>query len=215
MKYQRAFILALVLLLAGNIANAQQSQFGCAVNKTSPPTNTWHWPAGTLVKVHLVRGMFTPDQQLVIREVMDQWNNLSGQVGAEIKYKFEGEVARPPDAVGDLTLTRIEIMRGTNKKFFAYFFPTRNADGLLHSGIITFDFQTTDLAALKSLVAHEISHGMGLFDCKSCKRGSTIMNGFSGVNKGNGLVGPSACDLHTVKALFQQQQKAVRHFANH
>lgn len=208
MKYFHLLILSL-LLLAGT-AHAQRLLVGCDANKTAPPTNTWHWPEGTLVKVQLIRGMFKPSEQAVIREVMAEWNDLSEELGIGIKYQFAGEVDEAKDDFGQLTLTRIEIMKGTNNKFFAYFFPTRRGDGLLRSAIITFDFDTTDTAALKSFVAHEISHGMGLFDCKSCKSKSSIMRGFPGVNQGNGLVAPSACDVYTVKSLFEQERTALR-----
>jgi hypothetical protein len=213
MKYFHLLILSL-LLLAGKTANAQRLQVACDANKTAPPINSWHWPEGTLVKVQLIRSMFKPSEQAVIREVMSEWNDLSEQLGIGIKYAFAGEVDEARDDFGQLTLTRIEIMKGTNNKFFAYFFPTRRGDGLLRSAVITIDFNTTDTAALKSFVAHEIAHGMGLFDCKSCKSKSTIMRGFPGVNEGNGLVAPSACDVRTVKSLFEHERTALR-FSNH
>lgn len=209
MKFQRAILIALVFLI-GITAQAQQPVKACATNKNSPPPNTWHWPEGTHVKVYLMRGMFKPADQQAIREVIDQWNSLSEHVGAGIKYDFEGEVDQAKDSIGFLTLTRIEIMKGTNNKLYAYFFPTRNTDGLIHSAIITFDFNTTDAAALKSYVSHEMGHGMGLWDCKSCEGKSTIMKGFPGVNKGNGLVAPTTCDLHVVKSVFNQGRKLAK-----
>ena len=205
MNYQRTTLLALLLLI-GSAVHAQQMVKPCDTNKNSPPANTWHWPAGTRVKVFFIRGMFTPTEQQAVREVMNQWNSLSEQAGAWIKYEYAGEADKHEDGEGYLTLTRVDIMKGTNGKFYAYFFPTRAADGLIHSAQITFDFKTTNATALKSYAAHELGHGMGLWDCKSCKGRSTIMNSFPGVSKGNGLVAPCACDIHVVKTLFVRKR---------
>lgn len=157
-----------------------------------------------------MQGMFTPSEQQAIREVMDQWNGLSEQAGSGIKYDYAGEVGLHENAEGYLTLTRIEIMKGTNNRYYAYFFPTHNPDGLIRSAQITFDFKTTDATALKSYVAHELAHGMGLWDCKSCQGKSTIMNGFPGVNKSNGLIAPSTCDIQVVKTLFNNERKLAQ-----
>lgn len=204
MNYQCIILLSLLLLLTGSAVHAQSSVKQCSTNKTSPPASSWHWPADMRVKVFLIQGMFTQSEQQAIREVMEQWNSLSEQLGTGIKYVYAGEVGQHENGEGYLTMTRIEIMKGTNNRFYAYFFPTRAADGSLRSALITFDFKTTNVKALKSLVAHELGHGMGLWDCKSCKGRSTIMNGFPGVNNDNGLVAPSACDMQVVKTLFEQ-----------
>lgn len=209
MKSRYIIFLALLLLI-GSAAHAQQRVKECTTNKNSPPASTWHWPAGTRLKVFLMQGMFTSSEQQAIRQVLENWNNLSEQLGAGIKYDYAGEVSQHENGKGYITLTRIEIMKGTNNRFYAYFFPTRSNDGSLRSAQITFDFKTTDVTALKSLVAHELGHGMGLWDCKSCKGGSTIMNGFPGVNKDNGLVAPSACDIQVVKTLFEQEMRLAQ-----
>lgn len=203
MNYQLTMLLAFLLLM-GSAVHAQQLVKPCTANKNSPPASTWHWPEGTRVKVFFMQGMFSPSERQAIREVMVQWNDLSELTGAGIKYDYAGEIGLHENGEGYLTLTRIEIMKGTNNRYYAYFFPTCNPDGSIRSAQIAFDFKTTDVTALKSFVAHELGHGMGLWDCKSCKGGSTIMNGFPGVNKGNGLVAPSGCDMQVIKTLFDQ-----------
>lgn len=210
MNHQRIILLSLLLLFTCSAAHAQSSVKQCSTNKNSPPASSWHWPAGTRVRVFLIRGMFTPSEQQAIREVMEQWNSLSGQSGAGINYDFAGEINQHENGEGYLTLTRIEIMKGTNNRYYAYFFPTRATDGSMRSAQITFDFKTTNVKALKSLVAHELGHGMGLWDCKSCKGRSTIMNGFPGVNSGNGLIAPSACDIQVVKMHFEQERRLAQ-----
>jgi hypothetical protein len=56
-------------------------------------------------------------------------------------------------------------------------------------------------------MAHELGHGMGLWDCETCKKKGTIMNGFPGINKDNGLIAPSRCDLVTLKDVYKQERQ--------
>ena len=51
-------------------------------------------------------------------------------------------------------------------------------------------------------MAHELGHGMGLENCPSCKKNQTIMNSFPAINRDNGLVSPSPCDLEVVRGFM-------------
>ena len=57
-------------------------------------------------------------------------------------------------------------------------------------------------------MAHELGHGMGLWDCRNCKKKRTIMNAFPGINKDNGLIEPSLCDLEVVRQVYQRRLAA-------
>jgi hypothetical protein len=81
------------------------------------------------------------------------------------------------------------------------------SDGLLLSAWIDFDIATTNPKALQGFMAHELGHGMGLWDCTSCKKNKTIMNGFPGINNNNGRVAPSECDLEVVRQIYQLQRR--------
>lgn len=199
----RYTLLLTLLLLAGNTVHAGQPGSPCTINKNAPAANTWHWPTGTHVKVYFERGMFTTDEQQAILEVAAQWNQWSEQIGTGIRYEHAGEIGSIIDGKGYLTLTRGAVKKTSGGKHNACFYAYPDEKGLVRSAWITFDVKTKDLAALKSYVAHELAHGMGLQDCLSCQDKSTIMSGFSGgVNKGNGLMAPSQCDLEVVKTLF-------------
>jgi hypothetical protein len=56
-------------------------------------------------------------------------------------------------------------------------------------------------------MTHELGHGLGLYDCTTCKKKKTIMNGFPGVNRDNGLVEPSPCDLEVVRNVYELQRR--------
>src|SRR6185436_1917495 len=53
-------------------------------------------------------------------------------------------------------------------------------------------------------------HGLGLWDCLSCKKKRTIMSGFPGRDKDNGLAAPSRCDLATVRDIYHQERLVAR-----
>jgi hypothetical protein len=60
---------------------------------------------------------------------------------------------------------------------------------------------------LQGFMAHELGHGMGLQDCESCRKKKTIMNSFPGINKDNGLIAPSTCDLQVVRQVYELQRR--------
>jgi len=106
-----------------------------------------------------------------------------------------------------LTVTRREVHR-SDRKHYAFFNPLKQSDdGLLISAWIDFDFATTSPHALQGFMAHELGHGMGLWDCTTCKKKQTIMNAFPGINSDNGLIAPSACDLEVVRQVYRLQRQ--------
>ena len=115
----------------------------------------------------------------------------------------------PQAAFGPLLLLTFRFAdRGAATGHYAFFYPLSwDRDGLLISAWIDFDVATTSLKALRSFMAHELGHGMGLWDRKTCKKNQTIMNGFPGINRDNGLVSPSDCDLEVVRQVYQQQRQ--------
>jgi hypothetical protein len=78
---------------------------------------------------------------------------------------------------------------------------------LLVSAWIDLDFGITDPGALEGFMAHEMGHGLGLWDCPDCKKKQSLMNSFPGINKNNGLVVPSSCDVVTMRNLYQEERQ--------
>lgn len=205
---KQALLSLIFFLLCCGVAVGQQVQ-PCATHRNAPPPSAYYWPPDTEVKVYLVEGMFTPIQQDTILEAMASWSRASEQVGAGVTFKYAGETSRLVTCGGCLTVTRREVFKH-DKKHYAFFNPLRrDSAGLLIAAWIDFDFATTDPKALRGFMAHELGHGMGLWDCKTCRKKETIMNGFPGINKDNGRIEPSVCDLEVVKQVYQLERRVA------
>ena len=178
----------------------------CFTNHNAPPKNGYYWRPDTNVKVHFRRGMFTAKQKAALLAAMKTWSDSTVDNDSGVSFSFAGEVDQLATCKGCLTITRRNVFK-SDPKHYALFNPLQDGDGLLTSAWIDFDFAATKPEALQGFMAHELGHGLGLWDCKSCKRKQTIMNGFPGINKDNGLVGPSPCDLEVVRQVYQLQRR--------
>jgi hypothetical protein len=161
------------------------------------------------VKVYFWHSMFSQEQQKTLILAMENWSMAAAEAGAGITFSYAGESDGLARCNSCLTITRREVYK-TDRRHYAFFNPLRqDSDGLLISAWIDFDFAIVSPQALQGFMAHELGHGMGLWDCKTCKKKKTIMNGFPGINRDNGLIAPSNCDLEVVKQVYQLERRVV------
>ena len=179
----------------------------CISNRSAPPINVYYWPPDTKVNVYFVRGMFTAEQRRTLLAAMKTWSDSALQIDAGVIFSYAGDVDQLATCKACLTVSRREVYRN-DRKHYAFFNPLQmDSDGLLASAWIDFDFATTRPQALQGFMAHELAHGMGLWDCESCQKRKTIMNSFPDINKDNGLIAPSTCDLEIVRQVYQLQRR--------
>ena len=179
----------------------------CTTNRTAPPVGEYHWPADTEVKVYFVRSMFSPEQTTVLLEAMKTWNMASVENGSGVRFSYAGEVESRVSCRSCLTVTRRDVF-ARDKHHYAFFHPMYREEGrLLVSAWIDLDVGIKDPKALQGFMAHEMGHGLGLWDCTSCKNKRSIMNGFPGINQNNGLLVPSRCDLATMRSVYQEERQ--------
>jgi hypothetical protein len=182
----------------------------CVSKHNAPPVNGYYWPPDTNVKVYLKRGMFTVEQRAMLLAAMKTWSDSAVHTDAGVSFSYGGEVDQLATCKGCLTVSRREVYKN-DRQHYAFFNPLKqSSDGLLVSAWIDFDFATTKPQALQGFMAHELGHGMGLWDCESCQKKKTIMSSFPGVNKDNGLIAPSTCDLQVVRQVYQLQRRVDR-----
>lgn len=206
----RLIFLTIVLFVGAVELVAQERSKPCVTNRDAPPVSAYYWPADTNVKVYFTRGMFTPEQRFMLLAAMETWSEVATETGAGITFTYFGDVDQIASCTGCLTVTRREVHR-QDRKHYAFFNPLKqSSDGLLISAWIDFDFATTKPQALQGFMAHELGHGMGLWDCVKCGKKKTIMNAFPGINDDNGLVAPSHCDRQVVRQVYELQRRLDR-----
>jgi predicted Zn-dependent protease len=181
----------------------------CTTNRTAPPVGPYYWPADTEVKVYFMRNVFDVEQRAAILEAMATWTVVGSEIGSGIKFIDAGETDDRQPCSGCLTIRRNNVYK-QDKHHYAFFYPMNRVDRLLVSAWIDLDFGITKPDALKGFMVHELGHGLGLWDCTSCKKKQTIMNGFPGLNKNNGLTSPSTCDVATVKNVYHEERHIAR-----
>ena len=180
----------------------------CKTNRDAPPVGPYHWPADSNVKVYFVRDMFTANQRAALLDAMAVWTLVSQEIGSGVKFTDAGETESRMSCRGCLTIRRRDVYK-QDKHHYAFFYPMSEEEGrLLVSAWIDLDFGITNPKALAGFMAHELAHGLGLWDCTTCGKKRSLMNGFPGINKDNGLFAPSRCDLATVRQVYQEERLA-------
>jgi len=181
----------------------------CQENRDAPPVGMYHWPAGATVKVFFIRNLFTPEQRTAALEAMAVWTGASSEIASGVTFVDAGDTDTRQTCESCLTIRRKDVLK-QDRHHYAFFYPMNRVDRLLISAWIDLDFGIKKPEALKSFMAHELGHGMGLWDCESCKKKRTIMNAFPGLNKDNGLQAPSRCDLAIVRGVYQEERMISR-----
>jgi hypothetical protein len=205
------FLISILLVQFTLVAGQSPSE--CKTNQSAPPAGLYAWPSGAQVKVYLMRGMFTAAQQQALIRAMEFWSQAAKRNDAGVTLLYGGETDDARNCNNCLTVTRREVY-GDNRKYYALFVPMgKTADEprqeLLRSARIEFDVATTEPHALQGYMAHELGHGMGLWDCPKCKKKQTIMSGFPGVNRDNGLIEPSVCDLEVMRLVYEKKRRVT------
>ena len=199
--------ITLLLFAGATHALAQRPAPDCVTNRNSPPANSYYWPPDTSVKVYFMRGMFTPEQRETLLAAMSTWSDAAKDAGAGVTFSYAGDTERLSQCNACLTVTRRDVHQHDNKHY-AFFNPLeQDRDGLLVSAWIDFDFATTKPQALLGFMTHELGHSLGLWDCATCKKKQTIMNGFPSINRDNGRLTPSPCDLEVVRNVYELHRR--------
>jgi len=200
-------VITLLLFAGATHALAQQPAPDCVTNSNAPPANSYYWPPDTSVKVYFMRGMFTPEQRETLLAAMSTWSDAAKDAGAGVTFSYAGDTERLSQCNACLTVTRRDVHQHDNKHY-AFFNPLeQDRDGLLVSAWIDFDFATTKPQALLGFMTHELGHSLGLWDCATCKKKQTIMNGFPSINRDNGRLTPSPCDLEVVRNVYDLHRR--------
>ncbi len=206
---RKLLVLISLVLVQFLLVMGQTKTSECKTDRSAPPVGRYSWPFDANVQVYFVRGMFTKEQQQALMKAMAFWSESAKRNGTGVTFLYAGETDGPRNCNSCLTVTRREVYKNDHKHY-AFFVPLgMKADGILKSAWIDFDVATIEPQALQGFMAHELAHGMGLWDCPKCKKKQTIMSGFPGINKNNGLIEASACDLEVVRQVYDRQRHGL------
>lgn len=198
--------------LYGPGASAESSKrdpIACKTKKSAPPVSLYVWPPDATIQVYFMRGVFTSEQRQKLAAAMKAWNHGAQKIGAGVTFKDAGETDRRVTCKQCLTIAR-KNPKVKGNHFYATFYPVdHQRNGWLNSAWIEFSPETTDPKALQGYMAHELGHSLGLDNCPTCGNRKSIMNSFSAVNRHNGLLSPSYCDLEVVKKVYDGHRKVA------
>ena len=203
------FTILFLILLIPIAGSAQEANQICKTNLNAPPTGAYFWSPDAPVKVYFAKSAFTAEQRKALRDTIETWSREAGRIGTGIKFSYAGDSDGLASCQNCLTITSGEVYK-TDRRNYAYFMPSKWNGSFLASAWIELDLNTTDPTVLQGFMAHELAHSMGLGDCPSCKKRKTIMNGFPGINRGNGSISPSNCDLEVVRELYREQRRITQ-----
>jgi len=181
----------------------------CRVGHEAPPIGFWTWAANAHVKVYIVSNDFTSEQVPYLLTAFKNWSGVSHQTGSGVTFEYQGSATRQLTCENCLTVMRGPVFdKSTRHATELKAFSVRH-DQIITYAAIVIDPKLTDTVAIMDAVAHELGHNLGLLDCYTCKKKSTLMNQFKEMNVPNGVSTPTPCDIAQVREAYQELKVRV------
>lgn len=211
-KPRLALLSALVALLvavcspAASAQNLESAVQGCKVGVRAPANGNSAWASNSRVKVYLLMKGFTPTEIAPVLAPLRSWNAVSAVTGSGVILEYAGETDVEQSCENCLTIMRGSVSGNANRKAvgnlrgYAY---ADNGQIMIRAALII-EPNLANLTELTDVVAHELGHTFGLYDCYTCKSKSTLMNQFKGLNAPNEVSAPTDCDIAQVAATYRQ-----------
>lgn len=168
----------------------------CLVNTNAAEEASRRWPADANVTVYVLRNDFAATELVSITRAIDHWNTALFEINLDVRFSFGAERDNLQSVENSITIKRGSTY--ANHRHLAEIYPIFKSPQHLHSALIVVDQGVTDCDALTSVLIHEFGHSLGLDDCPTCHRGTTIMALYRGRNRGNDTEGPTTCDKSVV-----------------
>lgn len=182
----------------------------CQVGRNAAATGFWAWPAGTRVKVYLRRKDFRSEEVPYLLAPLEHWNSVSDATTSGVRFEYAGTTDEQLTCEDCLTLMRGTVFDKSKRHVTETHAYSVHRDQLIAYAAIVIDPALTNLQSLSNAVSHELGHNLGLLDCYGCKRNTTLMTGFKGLNVPNALEAPSACDVAQVREAYAELKIHVR-----
>jgi hypothetical protein len=212
MKVKIILSVFLILLVFGTNARNASSKppAPCRIGEQAPPIGFWTWAANARVKVYILTADFKPDDLPYLRKALDNWNSTSGTNGSGVTFEYQGPTLKELTCANCLTLMRGPVFDKSRRHATELRAFSMRHDQIINYAAIVIDPSLTNQKALMDAVAHELGHNLGLLDCYTCKKKSTLMNQFKALNVPNDMAVPTPCDVAQVRAAYNELKVRVR-----
>ena len=205
-------LLSLIVALGTRDAHTQNAKVlaPCRVGQQAPPIGFWTWAANAHVKVYIVTADFTREQVPYLLTALQNWNSASELTGSGVKFEYQGSVKQQLSCENCLTILRGSVFDKTKRHATELRAFSMRHDQIISYAAIVIDPELTNPTALMEAMAHELGHNLGLLDCYTCKKKSTLMNQFKAMNVPNDMAEPTPCDIAQVREAYQELRVRVR-----
>jgi hypothetical protein len=199
-----AFILVFVITVwaISAAAQVQNSVVACRVGSQAPAFGFWTWAANSRVKVYIRSSDFAAAEVPYLLTPLRNWDAASAETGSGVRFNYQGGALEQELCENCLTIMRGQVFDRTTQHATELRVFSARGDQIITYAAIVIDYSLTNPRTLTNAVAHELGHNLGLLDCYTCKRRSTVMNQFRAMNVVNDMEGPTDCDKAQVRAAY-------------
>ena len=191
-------------------AQSVTSPAPCRIGQQAPAIGFWRWAPNARVQVYVRSADFDPEQLPYVLTALHNWNSASEQTGSGVKFEYQGNTVQQRACENCLTILRDRVFDKSRRHATELKAYSARDNQIITSAAILVDPVLTNPKALLNALVHELGHNLGLLDCYSCKRKSTVMNQFEAVNVPNDMERPTSCDIAQVRQAYKELKLLVR-----
>jgi hypothetical protein len=182
----------------------------CRIGHQASATGFWTWAPNARVQVYIRSADFAPEQLPYLLTALHNWNSASEETGSGVKFEYQGNTVQQRACENCLTILRDRVFDKTMRHATEIRAYSARDNQIITSAAIVVDPVLTNPRALLNALVHELGHNLGLLDCYTCKRESTVMNQFEAVNVPNDMERPTSCDIAQVRQAYKELKLLVR-----
>jgi hypothetical protein len=194
---------AQLLIVPSPSATEKLERPACRVGSNATRAGFWAWGYGSRVKVYMRSNDFTVEESKSLLQSLEIWNRASVLTKSGVMLEYVGTTDEAQVCENCLTIVRGKPAEKGKRHTAADLIAYGDYDQILTRATVVINPSLTNLDELGEVMAHELGHTFGLFDCYTCTDRSTLMNQFKGLNSPNGLAGPTPCDIAQVAANYR------------
>jgi len=209
-KFACLSVIASALLLTQAFAVFANDTDACVTGRSAAPIGFWAWPANTHVNVYLRRPDFSETDAPAVRIAVANWDSMARENGSEVQFEFRGLTLETRTSGADLTIVRGNLYNRKDRHLGMLEAHSLRGDQLIDFALVIVDVTVDNSAVLTNVIAHELGHTLGLFDCYKCKHETTAMGLLNTAHEPNGIQGPTACDNNAVRLAYHELKQHVR-----